>query len=330
MRRREFFTFLAGAAAAWPAATRAQRPGPMRRIGVLMGRLASDPEGQNQAAALRRGLEELGWLSGRNIEIDYRWQTDDDGQRQAFARELVGLRPDILVANTTPAMTAVKQATSTIPIVFVAIADPIAQGFVQSHARPGGIVTGFGAEEPSMGGKWAELLREIAPKIGTITVIFNPSSAPFASMFLPSIQALRPSSSSEVVVSPVLGESELERAVTAASSRASGGVVFLPDSFLNSRPETVVALVARQKLPAIYSIPSFPRNGGLVSYGFERANVFYRAAAYVDRILRGDHPGDLPVQFPSKFELVINLKTAKALGLDVAQNLLALADEVIE
>jgi len=328
--RRDFITLLGGAAAAWPLAARAQRAGPMRRIGVLMGRLASDPEGQNQTAALRRGLEELGWLSGHNVEIDYRWHTDDDSQRQAFAQELVGLKPDILVANTTPALAAAHQATTTIPIVFVAIADPVAQGFVQSLASPGGNTTGFGAEEPSMGGKWVELLREIAPHVETITVIFNPNSAPFAPMFLPSLQAVHLSPSSDVIISPVLSETELERAITAAGGRPSGGLIFLPDSFLNSRAERVVALVAKQKLPAIYSIPSYTTNGGLFSYGFERADIFYRAAAYVDRILRGDRPGNLPVQFPSKFELVINLNTAKALGLTVPPSLLARADEVIE
>jgi putative ABC transport system substrate-binding protein len=317
-------------AAAWPLAARAQRAGATRRIGVMMGRLASDPEGQAQAAALRRGLEELGWVAGRNLEIDYRWQTDDDRERLAFARELGALKPDILVANTTPAFTAARQAAATIPIVFVAIADPVAQGFIQSLARPGGIVTGFGAEEASLGGKWVELLHEIAPDVATITVIFNPSSAPFATMFLPSAQAVRLAAPSEVIVSPVLSETDLEREIAAAAGRPSPALVFLPDSFLNSRPELVVAAVARHKLPAIYSIPPFPRNGGLFSYGFDRADVFYRAAGYVDRILRGEHPGDLPVQFPQKFELVINLKAAKALGLNVAQNLLALADEVIE
>jgi putative ABC transport system substrate-binding protein len=330
MRRRDFIRLAGGAVAAWPLAARAQRAGAMRRIGLMMGRLASDPEGQAQAAALRRGLEELGWVAGRNVEIDYRWQTDDDRERQAFARELAALKPDILVTNTTPALAAARQAAATIPIVFVAIADPVAQGFIQSLARPGGIITGFGAEEASMGGKWVELLHEIAPQVTAITAIFNPGSAPFATMFLPSAQAVRFPSASEIIVSPVASETDLERAIAEAAGRPSPALVFLPDSFLNSRPEMVVAAVARHRLPAIYSIPSFPRNGGLFSYGFDRADVFYRAAGYVDRILRGEHPGDLPVQFPRKFELVINLKTAKALGLNVAQNLLALADEVIE
>jgi putative ABC transport system substrate-binding protein len=281
---------------------------------------------------LRRGLEELGWVAGRNVEIDYRWQTDDEAQRQGFARELVALKPDVLVANTTPALSAARQATTTVPIVFVAIADPVAQGFVQSLAHPGGLITGFGAEEPSMGGKWVEMLREIAPGIGRITVIFNPTSAPFGSMFLPSMQVAHPSSSSspEIIVSRVLSEADVENAIMAAASQPSSGLVFLPDSFLNSRPDMIVSLVAKHPVPAIYSIPTFPRSGGLIAYGIERVDIFYRAAAYVDRVLRGEKPSDLPVQFPTKFELVINLRAAKALGLNVPQSLLVTADEVIE
>jgi len=330
MRRREFIRVLGGAAVAWPLGVRAQQPDRVRRIGVLMGRVASDPEGQKRAAALQRGLEELGWLSRRNVEIDYRWQTDDASQRQAFAKELVELKPDILLVNSTPALAAAQQATGTIPIVFVAVADPVAQGFVQTLARPGGNITGFAAEEPSMGAKWVELLKDIAPRVGPITVIFNPNSAPYASMFLPSMEAVRPSSSLELIVSPVLSETEVERAITAAGRQPSCGLIFLPDSFLNSRPGMIVALVAKQNLPAIYSSPSFPRSGGVIAYGIERGDIFHRAAAYVDRILRGVKPGDLPVQFPIKFELAINLKTAKTLGLTVPPSLLARADEVIE
>ncbi len=195
MRRREFMALLGGAAVAWPLGVRAQQPDRVRRIGVLMGRIASDPEGQKQAAVLQRGLEELGWLSRRNVEIDYRWQTDDASQRQAFAKDLVELKPDILVVNSTPALAAAQQAAGTIPIVFVAVADPVAQGFVQTLARPGGNITGFAAEEPSMGAKWVELLKDIAPRVGPITVIFNPNSAPYASMFLPSTRPLHWNSS---------------------------------------------------------------------------------------------------------------------------------------
>jgi putative ABC transport system substrate-binding protein len=328
MRRRDFITLLGGAAA-WPVVVRAQQRGGMRRIGVLMGRPAGDAEGQQQAAALQRGLADLGWLFNRNIEIDYRWQTDDAREREAFAKQLVALNPDVLVANTTPALAAAQQATASIPIVFVAIADPVAQGFVESLPRPGGNITGFAAEEPSMGGKWVETLREIAPGVRRITAIYNPNSAPYAAMFLPSMQALT-ALSVEVVISPVRSEADVESAIAAASSDPSGGLISLPDSFLNSRPDIIAALAAKHHVPAIYPIPSFPRNGGLVAYGIERTDIFYRAAAYIDRILRGEKPSELPVQFPTKFELVINLKTAMALNLTVPQNLLALADEVIE
>jgi putative ABC transport system substrate-binding protein len=329
MRRRAFITLLGGAAAAWPLAARAQSSA-VRRIGVLMGRSANDPEGQKQAAALQRGLQELGWSPGRNLEIDYRWPAGNAGLTQASAKELVELRPDILVANSTPSLIAARGATSTIPIVFVAIADPVAQGFVQSLARPGGNMTGFEAEEPSMGAKWVQLLNEIAPRIGPTTVIFNPDSAPFSRMFLPSMEAARPAAAFQLIISPVRNETEVNRAIVDAGRQPSGGLIVLPDSFLSSRHEMIVALVEKQHLPAIYSVSEFSRSGGLIAYGFDRADQFRRAAAYVDRILKGEKPADLPVQLPTKFQLVINLKTAKALGLTVPQTLLVAADEVIE
>jgi ABC-type uncharacterized transport system substrate-binding protein len=328
MRRRQFITLLGGAAAAWPLAASAQQR--IRRIGVLIGRAENDPEGQQKAVALERGLKELGWSLRRNVEIDYRWQTDDARQRQAFAQELVDRKSDILVANSTPYLAAARLATNVIPIVFVAIADPVAQGFVQSLNRPGGTITGFGVEEPAMGAKWVEMLKEIAPGVGSITVIFNPDSAPFARMFLPSIEAVRSTTAIELVIAPVRNESDVEQAIAAAGRGPSGGLIFLPDSFINSRSATIAALVARQKLPAIYSVSPFARNGGLIAYGIDRVDLFYRAAAYVDRILKGAKPADLPVQMPTKFELVINIKTAKALGIAVPPTLLARADEVIE
>jgi putative ABC transport system substrate-binding protein len=329
MRRRQFLAVLGGGAA-WPLAARAQQRGGMRRIGVLMGRPAGDPDGQKQVAAFQHGLEELGWIAHRNVEIDYRWQTDDANQRQAFAKELIDLKPDILVANTTPALAAARQATTSIPMVFVSIADPVAQGFVQSLARPGGNITGFAAEEPTMGGKWVEMLREIAPGINRITAIFNPTSAPFGPMYLPSMRTVGPSPSLEIVAAPVVSDADIESAIAAAARPPSGALVSLPDSFLNARPDTIAAMVARHRLPAIYPVASFPRSGGLLAYGIERSDLFYRAAAYVDRILRGERPSELPVQFPAKFELVINLKTARALGLTMPQILLVAADEVIE
>jgi putative ABC transport system substrate-binding protein len=233
----------------------------MRRIGVLMARAANDPEGQKQAAALQRGIEELGWLPGRNVEIEYRWPAGDASRAQALAKELVDWGPDILVANSTPSLVAARQATSTIPIVFVAIADPVAQGFVQGLARPGGNITGFGAEEPSMGAKWVQLLREIAPRLESITVMFNPDAAPFARMFLPAMEAVRASSAFELIISPVRNETEIDRAIAVAGRQQSGGLIVLPDSFLHSRHEMIVALMAKQHLPAIYSVSEFTRSG---------------------------------------------------------------------
>jgi putative tryptophan/tyrosine transport system substrate-binding protein len=330
VKRREFITLLGGAATGWPLAARGQQGERKKRIGVLISRPEKDPEGQGYVAAFQQGLEQLGWISGRNIEIDYRWTAGNVSLSQGLARELVGLRPDILVVNSTAPLIAARQAAGTIPIVMAAIADPVAQGFVQSLARPGGNITGFAVEEPTMGAKWVELLKEIAPRVGHITAIFNPSSAPFAKMFLPSMEGVRTSLSFELAVSPIGNDAEVESAIGMAASRPSGGLIFLPDSFLASRREMIADLVAKQKLPAIYSTAAFVRSGGLIGYGFDRADLFHRAAGYVDRILKGEKPADLPVQMPTKYDLVINLKTAKALGLEVPPTLLARADEVIE
>jgi len=334
MRRREFIRMSVGgsvsASLALPRQLRAQANVQTRRVGVLIARAESDPEGSRQAAALERGLGDLGWSRGRNLQLDIRWQASDPAKRLALVRELVDLRPDALVVNSTAYLLLARQATSTVPIVFVAIADPVAQGFVQSLARPGGMLTGFGAEEPSMGAKWMELLKEIAPDVESVTVVFNPDTAPFPRMFLPPIQAVRSAASLEVTEAPVHDEPELERAIETAGARSRPGLIFLPDSFLASRVETVVRSVAKQKLPAVYSVASFPQAGGLVALGIERVDIFFRAAAYVDRILKGEKPSDLAVQMPSKFELVLNLKTARSLGLTVPPAVLARADEVIE
>jgi putative ABC transport system substrate-binding protein len=329
MRRREFITLLGGAAAARPLAARAQQPLRMRRIGVLIGRGETDPDGQEWAASFERGLKELGWIPGQNALIDYRWQTSDSRQRAAFASEIVALRPDILVASTTQYLVAARNATQTIPIVFVAVADPVTQGFVTSLAHPGGMITGFGLEEPAMGAKWVELLKEIAPGIRSITAMFDPDTSP-SRMFLPSVEASLKSVGGELTVSPVRNESEIEVAIAEAAGRQSSGLLVLPDTLLQSRRELVVAAVAKHRLPAIYTIAPFVKSGGLIAYGIDRYDLFYRAAAYVDRILKGANPGRLPVQMPTKFEMVINLKTAKALGLTVPPTLLARADEVIE
>jgi len=327
--RRKVMALVASAAAALPLAARAQHGERMRRISVLAGRAPSD-EAQRQLDALRHGLEELGWWPGRNATIEHRWHGGDIGRAQVLARELIDLRPDIVVANTTPSLFAVRRATQNIPIVFVAVADPVAQGFVQTLARPGGNITGFGVEEPGMGAKWLELLREIAPGVRSITTLFNPQSAPYGKMFLPAIKAACAPSAGELTVTTVESATDIERAIVTASRRTAGGLIVLPDSFLIGHRHIIVALAAEHHLPAVYAIPEFAAIGGLIAYGFDRVDLWRRAASYVDRILRGEKPGDLPVQYPTKFRLMINVKTARALGLDVPPQLHARADEVIE
>ena|SRR5579871_2946584 len=302
----------------------------MRRIGLLIARPEADAEGRKQEAAFERGLAELGWAPGRNIEVHTRWETPDADRRMTFVRELLAIKPDVLVINSTAYLRIARPEVGNIPVVFVAIADPVAQGFVQSLAHPGGTSTGFGAEEPSLGAKWMELLKEIAPAVSNVSVIYNPDTAPMAPLFVPSIEAVRSAVPFAVRRAPVRSDSELDAAIADAGQSPLSGLIFLPDSFLASRSNDVVASVARHKVPAVYSIAAFARNGGLVSLGVERADIFYRAARYVDRILKGENPADLPVQMPDKFEIVINLKAAKSLSLAIPPALLARADEVIE
>jgi putative ABC transport system substrate-binding protein len=336
MRRRNFIKWGAGGplfasmVLASPGKLFAQARAPTKRVGILIARPEADPEGQRQLAAFERGLEQLGWSRGRNLEMDIRWETDDPAKRLQFVRELVALKPDVMLINSTSYLRVAKPEISDIPTVFVAVTDPVEQGFVQSLARPGGTMTGFGVEEPGMGSKWMELLREIAPATRSVAAIFNPDTAPGARLFLPSLSAVQSSIAVEVTEAPIRDEAELERAIAAAAQRPSPGLIFLPDSFLASRPAQVAALVARHRVPAVYAVSAFPRSGGLIALGIERADIFGRAAGYVDRILRGERPSDLPVQMPSKFELVVNLATAKALGLAIPPTILARADEVIE
>ena len=329
MKRREFITLLGGAAA-WPLAAHAQQPDRIRRVGVLIG-VADDPQGQARLTAFHKGMQELGWTEGRNIRSDIRFSEGDAVRAQSQAKELVDLGVDIILANGTPSLVAATRATDTIPIVFVAVADPVAQGFVRSLAQPGGVITGFGVEEPSMGAKWVEVLKEIAPRVASITVMFNPDTAPFARMFLPSMEAVRSAAPFELIEAPVASENDVERAITAAAAaRPAAGLIVLPDSFLNSRRELIVGATAKQRLPTVYSVSEFTRSGGLIAYGIERTDLFRRAASYVDRILKGTKPADLPIERPTRFELVINLKTAKALGVEIPAALYIRADEVIE
>jgi putative ABC transport system substrate-binding protein len=329
MRRREFITLLGGAAMAWPIAVRAQQPERMRRIGVLMGTPASDQESHVRLAAFLRQLGELGWRPGQNVRIEYRWYGTGPEQTLASAKELVEWQPDVIVGHSTPSVAALLHATRTVPIVFLLVADPVGSGFVESFARPGGNITGFTTLEFSIAGKWVELLKEIAPRVTRVLLIFNPQTAAYTP-FLRSVEAAVPSLAVEPVAGPVHDAAEIKRAIDAFARESSGALIAFPDIFTASHRELIVALAAQHLLPAVYPYAYFPKSGGLLSYGIDASDQFRRAASYVDRILKGADPADLPVQAPVKFEMVINLKTAKTLGLNIPDKLLALADEVIE
>jgi putative ABC transport system substrate-binding protein len=329
MRRRTFIS-LVGGAATWPLAARAQQPERMRRIGMLMGYAENDSEAQAWIAAYREGLQKLGWTEGRNIRVDTRWASADAEAMQRFAQELVALQPDLILSATTPAVAALLQQTRTILIVFALVADPVGSGFVASIARPGGNVTGFVIVEGSLGGKWLELLKEIAPRVVRVAMLFNPSTALYAEFYLNPFKAAAASLGVEAITAPVHDMSELESVVARLAREPNSGLVVIPDSFLNLYRAEVTSLAARYRLPAVYPYRDFTELGGLLSYGTDRLDNWRRAAGYVDRILKGEKPADLPVEAPSKYELVLNLKTAKALGLDVPWILQQRADEVIE
>jgi putative tryptophan/tyrosine transport system substrate-binding protein len=329
LQRREFITLLGGAVA-WSRAARAQQPSEMRRIGVLMGFAESDPVGQGFVAAFREGLQKLGWAEGRNIRIDARWATPSDADSiQRFAKELVSLQPDLILSHSTPTTAALLQQTHTIPIV-ATFSDPVGSGFVASFSRPGGNVTGFTNIEPTMAGKWLELLKEIAPRVSRVAFLFNPATAPYAEYYLNPFKAAARSFAVEAIAAPVRDTSELESNITALAREPNGGLVVMTDSFLTNHRAEITSLVARYRLPAVYPYRFFTELGGLLSYGVDQTDIYRRAATYADRILKGTKPSELPVQAPVKFELVINLKTAKALGLDVPFLLQQRADEVIE
>ena len=328
MKRREFITLLGGAAA-WPLAARAQQSERMRRIGVLMTFTERDPEGQARVTAFREGLQKLGWTEGRNIRIDYRWVPDAKLIPQ-FAKELVALEPELILANSTPATASLREHTRTIPIIFVQVIDPVGAGLVDSLARPGGNVTGFISSEPMLAGKWLELLKEIAPHVVRVLLLFNPATTPFAEQFLNAFTAAAASLAIEAIAAPVHDTSELGSVITAQARQPNSGFIVMPDVFTATHREEIVSLAARYRLPAVYPYRFFTELGGLLSYGNEPLDLLRRAAGYTDRILRGEKPSELPIQAPVKFELIINLKTAKVLGLDVPSFLQQRADEVIE
>jgi putative tryptophan/tyrosine transport system substrate-binding protein len=303
----------------------------MRRIGVLMPFAESDPDAMAQLSGFTQGLAQLGWIDGRNVRMDRRWAVGSIDRTRMFAKELVDLQPDVILAHSTPATAALQRETRTIPIVFAVVSDPVGVGFAASLSRPGGNLTGFIHMEASMGGKWLELLTEIAPGVKRATVMFNPNTAPYArSYYLPSFEAAARSFKVAPIVAPVHSEAEIETVITSLGREPGGGLVVLPDTFSQVHRTAIILLAARNNVPVAYCDNSFAVDGGLFSYGPDQIDIFRRAAAYVDRILKGEKPADLPVIQPTRFELVINLKTVRAFGIDIPAKLLALSDEVIE
>jgi putative ABC transport system substrate-binding protein len=328
-KRREFITLLGGAVATWPLAARAQQPERRRRIGMLLGPFAeSDLESSGALAAFRHSLERLGWKEGHNVRIEYRWGAGDPTRMRAHAKELIGTSPDVLVTDSTPATAALQAVTRTTPIVFLQAGNPVGSGFVTSFARPGGNLTGFTNYVPTMGGKWLELLNEVVPRLVRVAALFNPKT--HTGQYWGVLEAVAQTVNVTFAKAAVAEAAEIEGKVQAMSGDPSGGLLVMPDSFTLSHRETIVASAARHRVPAIYPFRAFSASGGLMSYGMDIISVYRDAAAYVDRILRGEKPGDLPVQAPTRFELVINVKTARALGLEVPPTLLGRADEVIE
>jgi putative tryptophan/tyrosine transport system substrate-binding protein len=329
MRRREFIGFIGGAAAAWPIAGRAQQSGRKRRVGVLMGLAADDAQAQDRIAAFEKGLQQLGWTAGRDLQIDYRRGGGNTDLTRRYAAELVALEPDVILASGGSVVGALLQATRTVPIVFTQTPDPVAAGFVASLARPGGNATGFTTAEYGISAKWLELLKEIAPRVTRAAVLRDPTVASGIGQFA-SIQSVAPSFGVELSPIDLRDESEIERSVASFARGSNGGLIVTSSSLAAVHRQTIITLAARYRLPAVYNYRYFTTSGGLISYGPDPIDQYRRAAGYVDRILRGEKVADLPVQGPTKFELAINLKAAKTLGLTVPSSLLARADEIIE
>ena len=330
MRRRDFIKVVTGSAMAWPLAAHAQQGERMRLIGVLMAWPESYPRAPSWLAAFRGALAKLGWTEGNNIRIELRWSAADADRIKTLAKELINLRPDAIFSQTTPAITALARETQTIPIVFVLVSDPIDSGFAASLAHPSGNITGFTGNDPAIGGKWMELLKEIAPRTARVALLFNPAVAPQLNFYMPSIKSTALSVAVEMSPAPVHATEEIEGVIAAQARAPGGGLIVMPDSFTNANSDLIIALAARYKVPAIFNDPLQSESGGLIAYGTDFAELFRQAAEYIDQVLKGAKPGQLPIQQPTKYELSINLKTAKALGLTIPPSLFARADEVIE
>lgn len=329
MRRREFINLLVGAAATWPLAARAQQPDRIRRIGVLQAVGANDPEGSIRMAGFLQTLQQLGWAEGRNLRIDIRWAAGEAELYRRYAAELIALSPDVILATASPTVAALQEVTRTVPIVFAHSVDPVGAGFVDSLARPGGNATGFTLFDYSMSAKWLELLKELAPRVTRVAVLRDPAAAAGTGQF-GAIQSVAPSFGAELIPVNVRDAGEIERAVSAFARTPNGGLIVTAAPLALLHRDLIVSLAARHELPAVYNLRAFVTGGGLISYGPDIVDNYRRAAGYVDRVLRGERPADLAVQAPTKFELVINLKTAKALGLTVPLSLLSSANDVIE
>jgi putative ABC transport system substrate-binding protein len=330
MRRREFISLSLGAAVSWPLVARAQQPDRMRLVGVLMAYAENDAAAQSEVATFRSTLAKLGWTEGSNLRIELRWSAGDADKERTFAKELVDLRPDVILSQTTAVTDALARDTKTIPIVFVTVGDPVASGFTTSLARPSGNITGFTAFEPTVGGKWVELLKEIAPRTTRVALLSNQATGGPLQFFLPSIQAAASSFAVQVSTTSVHAKDEIEGVIATQAHNPGGGLIVMPSAFNVTNRDLIIALAARYGVPAIYFNRLFAESGGLINYSPDFSELFRKAPEYVDRILKGARPADLPVQQPTKYELIINLKTAKALGLDVPLQLQQRADEVIE
>jgi len=327
-KRRQFIAGF-GSTAAWPLVAQAQQPDRMRRIGMLIPDDENDPAAKARISAFTQALAGLGWADGRNVRMDLRWGGGDINRIRALARELVGQQPDIIVTSGTPETVAVQRETATIPIIFANVADPVASGLVARLDRPSGNITGFVGLEATLGGKWLELLSEIAPGLKRAAIMFNPDTAP-VSAFMPSFETAARALKVVPITAPVHSDVEIETAIIDLGREPRVGLVVVPDVFMTAHRAQIISAATQSNVPAVYNVSVFARDGGLLSYGPDRADLWRRAATYVDRILRGEKPSDLPVQFPTKYEMAVNLKTAKALGLTVPQSILLTADEVIE
>jgi putative ABC transport system substrate-binding protein len=330
MQRREFITLICGTAAMWPLAAGAQRAERMRRLGMLMSNSEDDPLAQARVTAFRQALAELGWAEGRNLNIEWRWTGGDITRVREYATELVRLAPDVIVANGTPSIAALKQATTSIPIVFVVVNDPVAQGIIASMAHPGGNITGFSFLEYSMVGKSLEMLKQVAPGTVRVAIMFNPDTYPYYALHLRSFETVARTLSLQLTAAQVRSPEEIDEVVAKLARQPGSALLITPDPYLVVHRGAVIRAAGRYQVPATYSYRQHVQEGGLMSYGADTVDIFRRSASYIDRILKGTPPADLPAQAPVKFEIAINLKTAKALGLDIPPNLLALADDVIE